>query len=48
VDYSSHLCLSVAKSTAMFIGSQQRIVGKALTVSIGGMVLNQVKSRPYY
>jgi len=41
---SSHFRLSVAKSTTMLIGSQQRIASKALTVSIGGMVFNQVKS----
>jgi len=44
---SSCLCLNVVKSNAMLIGSQQRLSGKALTVLIGGTVLNQVKSLQY-
>ena len=44
---SSHLCLNVVKSTAMLIGSRQRISGKSFNVSIGGMALSQVDSVRY-
>jgi len=44
---SSRLCLNVVKSNALLIGSQQRLSDKTLTVSIGGTVLNQVKSVRY-
>ena len=40
-------CLNVVKSNAMLIGSHQRIAGKSLNVSVGGTVLNQVKSIQY-
>jgi len=36
---SSHLCLNVVKSTAMLIGSQQKISGKNFNVSIGSIQL---------
>ena len=43
----SQLRLNVVTSNAMFIGSHQRIAGKSLNVSVGGTVLNQVKSVRY-
>ena len=44
---SSGLCLNVVKSSTMLTGSQPRISGRTLNVSIGGTVLNLAKSVRY-
>jgi len=44
---SSRLCLNAVKSTAMLIGSRQRVSSKTFSVSIGGTDLKQVNSVRY-
>ena len=46
---SSQLCLNVAKSTSMLIGSCQRIriVNKVINVSVGGTLLTTASSVCY-